>query len=186
MSAVRVRHRPPFFLFFISILLRWFGALARCLRAACPCAEARAAPSPCLRFARQTSPRGERGSTGAAAFSHLLFVTGSVTGFPRLYARERIAGRAAFPFSPTGRRCRQADEGAARRFASISEPPTHTSGHPALPLAKARQNATAVIFRTGSGGRLTSRCCHEDTWPFFFSEIFDSIRPAAPPSATAP
>jgi hypothetical protein len=27
-------------------------------------------------------------------------------------------------------------------------------------------NAIAVIYRTGSGGRLTSRCCHEITWPF--------------------
>ncbi|RUM05860.1 hypothetical protein EFR84_15040 [Rhizobium chutanense] len=29
-----------------------------------------------------------------------------------------------------------------------------------------RQNATAINFRMGSGGRLTSRRCHEITWPF--------------------
>jgi hypothetical protein len=99
---------PTIFPFFIFILLRWFGALARRLRAACPCAEAHAAPSPCLRFARQTSPRGERGSTGAVLLSHLLLVTGRISG-PTPYARERIAGEAAFPFSPRG-------EGAGRRM----------------------------------------------------------------------
>ena len=82
------------------------------------------------------------------------------------------------PFSLLGRKCRQADERAARRVVKSAGPDT-PSGHPAPPLAQARQNATAVIFRTGSGGRLTSRRCHEDTWPFF-SLVF-SIRLAEPP-----
>jgi hypothetical protein len=37
-------------------------------------------------------------------------------------------------------------------------------------------NAIVVIYKTGSGGQLTSRCCHEITWPFLLVFAFCSWR----------
>jgi hypothetical protein len=185
MSAVRVRHRPPFFFFsfdFVAAVGRSCAVLAFRLSVRGSACGPLTLPPLC---SADLSPRGEGINWRRGAFPSFVCHRNSYRSQAITPARES-QGASQLPFSPAGRRGWQADEGAARRFASISKPATHTSGHPAPPLAQARQNATAVIFRTGSGGRLTSRCCHEDTWPFFFPEIFDSIRPAGPPPATAP
>ncbi len=80
--------------------------------------------------------------------------------------RAVLQGCRAF-FSPWGEGARRADKGQlarlAENYAQIATP--IISGHPVPPLAEAPRGATAVIFRTGSGDRLTSRCCHETTWP---------------------
>jgi hypothetical protein len=82
-------------------------------------------PSPRHRFARRTSPRGER----------------------------RIEGVAACLFSPPGRRCRQAVEGAAAAdsHAFSTHPPPHPSPppQPALSYPSFRRRTDRVTCRCG-------------------------------------
>ncbi|RUM07054.1 hypothetical protein EFB14_30490 [Rhizobium fabae] len=91
---------------------------------------------------------------------------------------RRELSRRPFVFFPSRKTVREDEDGATEtsRQGDLSRP--HSEHHHAKRCAtdhlcvddrmiyRPRQDATAINLRMGSGDRLTSRRCHEITWPF--------------------